>query len=115
MRGGSTIIVILLVAAVGGTEARARSVFIVVILAVSMLGGLWLPAFLLPRWVQDWSLALPTTWAMRGLDGVTWQGQGFAAVGPSLLAVNLFAAAFLMLALLRFHRSEACRRRGGIA
>src|SRR5438477_2134718 len=40
----------LLVAAVGGTEARARSVCILVILGVSMAGGLWLPAFLLPGW-----------------------------------------------------------------
>src|SRR4051812_7822987 len=46
----------LLVAALGGTEARARSVSIVVILGVSLLGGLWVPAFLLPAWVRDASL-----------------------------------------------------------
>ena len=104
----------LLVAAVGRTEASARSIFIVVILAVSMLGGLWLPAFLLPRWLQDWSMALPTSWAMRGLDAVTWQGRGLAAVWPSVLAVNTFALVFLMAAIGRFHWSEARRRRGGI-
>ena len=53
-----------LVAAIGRTEASARSVFIVVILAASMLGGLWLPAFLLPSCVRDWSVALPSSWAM---------------------------------------------------
>jgi ABC-2 type transport system permease protein len=100
---------------VGQTEAGARSICIVVILAVSMLGGLWLPAFLLPKWVQDASLALPTSWAMRGLDGVTWQGSSLAAIWPSLLAVNLFAITFLTLAILRFHQSEARRRRGGFA
>ncbi len=105
----------LLVAAVGRTEASARSVFIVVILAVSMIGGLWLPAFLLPRWLQDWSLALPTSWAMRGLDAVTWQGRGLDAVWPSVLAVNSFALVFLAVAIARFHWSEARRRRGGIA
>lgn len=102
----------LLVASIGRTEASARSVFIVVILAVSMLGGLWLPAFLLPKWVQEWSLALPTTWAMRGLDGVTWQGLNFAAVWPALVAVNLFALAFLVLAMFRFRRCEYQRQRG---
>ena len=105
----------LLIAAVGGTEARARSIFIVVILAVSMLGGLWLPAFLLPRWAQEWSLTLPTSWAMRGFDGVTWQGESFAAVLPKLAAVMLFAVGFLLLAMVRFHCSEARRRRGGFA
>lgn len=102
----------LCVAAVGGTEARARSFFIVVILGLSMLGGLWLPAFLLPSWVQDVSQALPTTWAMRGLDGVTWQGQDFHRVMPSLLAVSLFAVAFMMLAIIRFQWSERRRRLG---
>ena len=55
----------LLVAAIGRTEARARSVSILGILGVSMLGGLWVPAFVLPGWVRDVALALPTSWAMR--------------------------------------------------
>ncbi|MCE9531153.1 MAG: ABC transporter permease [Planctomycetes bacterium] len=105
----------LLIAALGRTEACARSLFIVVILAASMLGGLWIPTFLLPEWVRNWSLVLPTSWAMRGLDGATWQGQGLAKLWPSLLAVYLFAAVFLLLALIRFHWSESRRRYGGIA
>ncbi len=103
------------VAAIGGTEARARSAFIVVILGVSMLGGLWLPAFLLPAWVQDLARALPTTWAMRGLDGVTWQGRPFAALAPSLGAVFGFAAGLFGLALVWFRRTDRLRRRGAIA
>ena len=102
----------LCVAAVGGTEARARSVFIVVILALSMLSGLWLPAFLLPGWVREVAEVLPTTWAMRGLDGVTWQGMGFSAVWPSVAAVTGFTAAFFALAVVRFQWSESRRRRG---
>jgi ABC-2 type transport system permease protein len=102
----------LLVAAVGGTEARARSVSVVVILGVSMLGGLWLPSFLLPGWVRDVALSLPTTWAMRGLDAVTWQGQGLAAALPGVGVVAAFAAAFLALAAWRLSAHEARLRRG---
>jgi ABC-2 type transport system permease protein len=102
----------LCVAAVGGTEARARSFFIVVILGLSMLGGLWLPAFLLPAWVQQISQALPTTWAMRGFDAVTWQGHDFRTVFPSLLAVSLFALAFMLVAMVRFYWAERQRRLG---
>ncbi|MDB5305925.1 MAG: transporter permease [Gemmataceae bacterium] len=103
----------LLVAAVGGTEARARSVSILVILGVSMVGGLWLPAFLLPGWVRDLALSLPTTWAMRGLDGVTWQGWGFAAALPSVAAVAGFAAVFLAVAVARLVAADRRGRRGG--
>lgn len=102
----------LVVAAVGGTEARARSVCILVILGVSMLGGLWLPSFVLPGWARDLALSLPTTWAMRGLDAVTWQGRGVLAALPSVSAVAGFTAVFLAIAAARLLSSEARRRRG---
>jgi ABC-2 type transport system permease protein len=102
----------LLVAAVGGTEARARSVSIVVILGISMVGGLWVPSFLLPGWVRDTALSLPTAWAMHGLGGVTWQGLGLWAVLPSVLAVAAFTAAFLALAAWRLNRAERLVRQG---
>jgi len=102
----------LLVAAVGGTEARARSVCILVILGVSMLGGLWLPSFVLPSWARDLSMSLPTTWAMRGFDGVTWQGGGLLSALPNVSAVIAFTALFLAIAVARLVTSEARRRRG---
>ena len=102
----------LLVAALGGTEARARSVSIVVILGVSMLGGLWVPAFLLPAWVQETSLAFPTTWAMRGLEAVTWQRGGFADALPSIAATAGFAVALLAVAALRLRMTERSLRQG---
>ncbi|CAN5162636.1 hypothetical protein BH11PLA2_BH11PLA2_33280 [soil metagenome] len=102
----------LLVAAIGGTEARARSICILGILGVSMLGGLWLPAFLLPGWARDLALALPTTWAMRGLDAVTWQGRDFAALVPSAAAVLAFTVLFLGVAILRLKAQESRRRLG---
>ncbi len=102
----------LLVAALGGTETRARSVCILVILGVSMLGGLWLPSFVLPQWAQMLSLSLPTTWAMKGLDAATWQGTGLVGLLPSIAVVSGFSALFLVVAVARFLNSEARRRRG---
>lgn len=102
----------LLVAALGGTEARARSVSILLILGVSMLGGLWVPAFLLPEWARDVSLALPTTWAMRGLEAVTWQSAGLLAALPSVAAVTGFAAVLLVVAAVRLRSAERTARNG---
>jgi len=102
----------LLVAAIGGTEARARSVSILVILGVSMLGGLWMPAFLLPEWVREASLSLPTAWAMRGFGAVTWQGLGFGSVLPCVFAVAAFAGVFLTVAIVCLKRSEGRLRKG---
>lgn len=102
----------LLVAAIGGTEARARSVSILVILGISMVGGLWVPSFLLPGWVRDVALSLPTSWAMRGLGGVTWQGHGFFAVLPSVGMVAAFTAAFMALSVWRLRMGERNLRQG---
>jgi ABC-2 type transport system permease protein len=102
----------LLVAALGGTEARARSVSILAILAVSLLGGLWVPAFALPAWVRDVSLVLPTTWAVRGLEAVTWQRGGLLASLPSAAAVATFALVLLAVASLRLRTVERAVRQG---
>src|SRR5262249_61896006 len=87
-----------LVAAFGANEGRARTVAILVILTLSLLGGLWLPSFLLPSWAQKLALALPTTWAARGLEGVTWQGMPLAGAWPCALALVGFSVAFLAVA-----------------
>ncbi len=102
----------LLVAAIGGTEARARNVSILVILGVSMLGGLWVPGFLLPAWARDVSLSLPTTWALRGFETVTWQGGGLRAALPSIAVVTGFTLLLLLVAALRLKFTERSLRPG---
>lgn len=105
----------LFVAAVGRTEACARNLCIVVILAAAMIGGLWLPAFLLPEWLREGSRLLPTTWAMRGFDGATWQGQSLLQLAPSLALVFSFSLMVLLAAIVRLHGLESRRRRGVLA
>ena len=102
----------LLVAAIGGTEARARSVSILVILGISMIGGLWVPSFLLPGWVRDAALVAADGVGDARPGGVTWQGHGFLAVLPSVGMVAAFAAAFLALAPWRLRTSERSLRLG---
>jgi ABC-2 type transport system permease protein len=92
----------LLVAAIGETEARTRNLSILVILAISMLGGLWLPAFLMPRWIQDISQVLPTSWAMKAFDGVTWQGHSLGVTLGYLAVILGFALVFSLAAIGRF-------------
>jgi len=96
----------LLVAAMGGNESRARSLAILVILTLSLLGGLWLPSFLLPSWAQSLALALPTTWAARGLEGVTWQGMDVIGAIPCALILIGFSVLFLTVAWWRLVRSD---------
>jgi ABC-2 type transport system permease protein len=87
-------------------------VSILVILGVSMLGGLWVPSFILPGWARDVSMLLPTTWAMRGLDAVTWQGASWRTVLPYTIAIVAFALAGFALAAARLVAVDRAKRRG---
>ena len=63
----------------------------------------------LPEWAQRLALALPTTWAARGLEGVTWQGMGFAGAWPCALALVGYSVGFLAVAWWRIVRTEGGR------
>jgi ABC-2 type transport system permease protein len=92
----------LLIAALGRTPEATRGLAIFAALVMTMLGGAWFPAFLFPRWMQTATLAVPTRWAMDGLEATTWRGLGLAqAIGPAA-ALLAFAGLFALLAHLRF-------------
>ena len=92
----------LLVAVLGKTPEATRGIAILVTLILVMLGGSWVPAFLFPQWLQKATFAVPTRWAVDGLDAMIWRGSGFdAAVGP-MGALLAFAAVFGAIAVWRF-------------
>jgi len=92
----------LLVAVLGKTPEATRGIAILVTLILVMLGGSWVPAFIFPQWLQRVSFAVPTRWAVDGLDAMVWRGSGFdAAVGP-IAALLAFAALFGVIAVWRF-------------
>jgi ABC-2 type transport system permease protein len=75
-------------------------------LIMVMLGGAWVPAFLFPQWLQSITLAVPTRWAVDGLDAMTWRGLPMEAAWPAILAQLGFAALFGWLALWKFNRQS---------
>jgi len=92
----------LLVAVLGKTPEATRGIAILVTLILVMLGGSWVPAFIFPQWLQKVSFAVPTRWAVDGLDAMVWRGSGFdAALGP-IGALLAFAAVFGAIAVWRF-------------
>ncbi len=96
----------LLIAALGKTPEAARGLSVFATLILVMLGGAWIPAFLFPQWLQTITLAIPTRWAVDGLDAMTWRGLGFdAAIGPIGMLIG-FTIIFGSLALWKFQREE---------
>lgn len=92
----------LLIAAIGRTPDATRGLAIVATLMMVMLGGAWVPAFLFPEWLQTLSLAVPTRWAVDGLDAMTWRGLGLDAALPAVGALLGFSLVFMLIARWRF-------------
>jgi ABC-2 type transport system permease protein len=96
----------LMIAALGRTVAATRGLSVLAVLLLTMLGGGWVPSFLFPAWMQKLTLAIPTRWAVDGLDGVTWRGLGLGyALAPAGVLL-LFTALFGAVALWKFRWEE---------
>lgn len=97
----------LVVAALGNSPATARGVTTLAVLMMVMLGGAWVPTFIFPAWLQQFTLVLPVRWAVDGLDATTWRGVGLAGAIAPIAVLLAFAAAFSAIAASRFKWEEA--------
>jgi ABC-2 type transport system permease protein len=96
----------LLIAAFGKTPEAARGIAVFATLIMVMLGGAWVPSFMFPDGVQKVTVAVPTRWAIDGLDAMTWRGLGMDAAGIAMAAELGFALLFAALALTKFKRDQ---------
>jgi ABC-2 type transport system permease protein len=97
----------LLVAALGNSPATARGVTTLAVLMMVMLGGAWVPTFIFPAWLQQFTLIVPVRWAVDGLDAMTWRGIGLSGALIPVAVLIAFAAAFWAIAASRFRWSES--------
>ena len=71
-------------------------------LVLAPLGGSWWPLFITPPFMQSLGRLTPHGWANGGLNKLMLFGAEFGDVLPEMLALVVFAAVFLSLALWRF-------------
>jgi ABC-2 type transport system permease protein len=96
----------LLIAAFGKTPEAARGIAVFATLIMVMLGGAWMPSFLFPQWLQNFTVLVPTRWAVDGFDAMTWRGLGIDAALPPIAALLAFTLLFGLLATWRFKAQE---------
>lgn len=85
----------LMLAGVARSERQLVNLGTALVLLASFAGGSWVPAFILPDWLDAPAHALPTWWANRGLAAMTWRGHDLShALTPTLalLAASAVAA-----------------------
>ena len=92
----------LLVAAIGRTEAQVNGLSVLLAITLSALGGMMVPAFVMPGFMKTLSQFTPHAWALAGYHDVIIRGLGLRDVMDEAGALFGFSALFFLLALWRF-------------
>ena len=92
----------IMVAALSKTVAQANAAGTIVVMALASLGGAWWPIEIVPMWMQNLALALPTGWAMRGFQDLLVRGLGLNAILSTAGILMAFGVVFLGIGIWRF-------------
>ncbi len=96
----------MLLASIFKTEGASRPIVTLIALIGSLVGGSWFPIWLLPEWVQQVSKVTINSWAMQGFNGLMIFGQSLSTVLVDVVALAIYGAICLLLAIRFFRYSE---------
>jgi ABC-2 type transport system permease protein len=89
------------------TQAQAAAVGPVLNVLMAAVGGIMVPTFVMPAFMQRLAALSPMNWGLEGLLDVLLRGAGVAAALPHVLRLLVFAALMLLLAHWLFTRKTA--------
>ena len=92
----------LLVAAIGKTEAQVNGLAVLLAIILSALGGMMVPVFVMPGFMQTLAQFTPHAWALAGYHDVIIRGLGIREVLGETAVLFGFAGLFFLVALWRF-------------
>jgi ABC-2 type transport system permease protein len=104
--GVSAIGYALLVAVLAKTTAQAASLGGVGNILLAAIGGIMVPRFVMPDYLQEFAVISPMSWGLDGFLEVLLYGKGIAAIVDELLMLVAFGAVMLALALLVFNKKS---------
>src|SRR5208282_5701111 len=89
----------LLLATLTRTPAQATGLCLIVILTSAMLGGVMVPRFVVPPFMQTLGVISPHTWGLQAYQDVLMRGADIAAILPATAILLGFAVAFFGIAV----------------
>ncbi len=84
------------------TQEQAGSLGTLLGVVLSVIGGMMVPAYVMPDFMQKLSWATPHAWALTAYQDVIVRGMDLPQILPSLGVLSLFALGFWSIAILRF-------------
>lgn len=84
------------------TQEQAGSLGTLLGVVLSVIGGMMVPAYVMPDFMQKLSWATPHAWALSAYQDVIVRGMDLPQIMPTLGVLSLFALGFWAIAILRF-------------
>ena len=95
---------------------RGRPVDWVVNTLFGLLGGVYFPVTVLPKWLQAISAWVPVTYAVRALEMAVYQGSSLQELAPDIIKLVVFNILLLPLAVYSFRYALfRAKREGSLA
>lgn len=102
----SAIALALLIASVARTTEQATTIGGVLNIIFGALGGIMVPTFVMPRFMQELANLSPMAWGLEGFLDIFLRDGGAADVLPESLALFLFGAFMLALTVIILRRQR---------
>jgi ABC-2 type transport system permease protein len=84
------------------TQEQANSLGVLLGVILSVVGGMMVPAYVMPVFMQKLALVTPHAWALSAYQDVIVRGMDLPQILPTLGVLSLFALGFWAIAILRF-------------
>ena len=96
-----------LISTLSQTQLQANFMAVFVIVPSVLMSGFVFPIEAIPPWLQPVAWALPMTYFVDAIRGLTLKGAGIADVAGDFLVLAAFMVGFTVLSLLRFRKQLA--------
>jgi ABC-2 type transport system permease protein len=92
----------LMLSALAKTAEQIGGLGSLLVITMAALGGVMVPRFVMPSFMQTLGLITPHAWALMAYQDILMRGYGIAQILPECAALMGFAAVFFGVALWRF-------------
>jgi ABC-2 type transport system permease protein len=69
------------------TQQQAAATGAILIILLAALGGIWVPIFAMPGWLQNLSLISPLNWSMSAFQDVLLRGGSWRMIMPEVISL----------------------------
>jgi ABC-2 type transport system permease protein len=93
----------LMIGTIAKTHQQAASFGSISVIILAAMGGLWVPIYLMPVFMRDFSTLSPLNWAITGFYNIFLRGGNLWQIAPQAIKLLIFALSTILITAL-YHR-----------